>query len=202
MKKYVTNILLSFAVANNVFGVVNEDTLKSNNDTINKRTTAYSIDMPNYISMSPEMAELFRFIEYDGDLSSGVMTTSIPVYEIKCGPLSLPLSLAYEASGRRMSEVTGQIGIGWTLNAGGAIAKSVKGNPDEIESISHTGIQKSTMSEIREKLYGSDYNARKEYHVDLDNIINGYFESEYDVFSYTIPGPLDISLLTGQRQLY
>lgn len=63
MKKYVTNILLSFAVANNVFGVVNEDTLKSNNDTINKRTTAYSIDMPNYISMSPEMAELFRFIE-------------------------------------------------------------------------------------------------------------------------------------------
>lgn len=129
------------------------------------------------------------------------MTTSIPVYEIKCGPLSLPLSLAYEASGRRMSEVTGQIGIGWTLNAGGAIARSVKGNPDEIESISHTGIQKSTMSEIREKLYGSDYNARKEYHVDLDNIINGYFESEYDVFSYTIPGHSGYFIVDGSTPI-
>jgi len=201
MKKYIIDILLIITTTSNISGNTPQDIPSSRKDTISIRNTTYDVDIPNYVSMSPEMAGLFRYVEYNGDLSSGVMTTSIPIYEIKCGPLSLPLSLGYEASGRRISEVTGQIGIGWTLNAGGAIVRSVKGNPYIHSSVSSTGIQEMTMNEIKEKLYSNDYNTRKDYHRKLEEISDGYFDSEYDIFSYTIPGHAGYFIVRDTRPI-
>ncbi|MCS3284084.1 hypothetical protein NXV73_18865 [Bacteroides salyersiae] len=76
----------------------------------------YEAEMPHVIPPSHGMASLFRYIEQSFDLSTGALTFSIPIYNIQCGPLSLPISLSYETTSRRAHEVAGSLGVGWSLN--------------------------------------------------------------------------------------
>jgi len=62
---------------------------------------------------------------------TGVPDISIPIYELREGSLTLPITLSYHASGIRVDEMAGWVGLGWSLNAGGIITRTVVGMPDE-----------------------------------------------------------------------
>jgi len=62
---------------------------------------------------------------------TGIPDISIPIYNIKSGPLELPVSLSYHASGLKVQEQASWVGAGWTLNAGGVITRTVMGAPDD-----------------------------------------------------------------------
>ncbi|HLK28702.1 MAG TPA: DUF5977 domain-containing protein [Puia sp.] len=63
-------------------------------------------------------------------LSTGLPSVNIPVYEIKCGSLSLPISLSYYYSGLQPLQDASWVGLGWNLNVGGIITRSVQGQVD------------------------------------------------------------------------
>ena len=84
----------------------------------------------NILPLSPQAASLARYGEYPVSHATGIPDITIPIYEIKLGDFTLPISISYHASGIKVDDVASTVGLGWTLNAGGAITRQVFGAPD------------------------------------------------------------------------
>ena len=80
---------------------------------------------------SPNAAALGKYADYPVSYFTGVPAINIPLYTLKDGAATLPISLSYHASGIKVGEVASSVGLGWVLNAGGVITRTVKGAPDE-----------------------------------------------------------------------
>ncbi len=61
----------------------------------------------------------------------GAPEIAIPLYQLTERDLSLPIVLAYHASAHRVEDQASRVGLGWSLNAGGTISRSIRGLPDE-----------------------------------------------------------------------
>lgn len=83
------------------------------------------------IPPNPDAASLAKYADFPVDLSSGVPQISIPLWNIQCGDISVPISLRYHASGIPVAETPSYVGLGWTLNAGGAITRTIRGIADD-----------------------------------------------------------------------
>lgn len=147
-----------------------------------------STELPNIISPSPETVALFRFSEYGVSGSTGVPDISIPLYEVRSGGLSVPISISYNASGRLVSDETGPIGVGWSLNTGGMISKTVYGKDDE----QYTMPQPSEFPTAQMLSQMSDYdryNKLSSFFKQMpDENTPAVYDTEYDVFSYVFAG--------------
>jgi hypothetical protein len=62
---------------------------------------------------------------------TGVPNVSIPITTIQDGSFSLPISLSYHAGGVKVGELASWVGLGWSLQAGGMISRTVQGRADE-----------------------------------------------------------------------
>jgi hypothetical protein len=94
--------------------------------------TSQEASVINKVSIaSPTAGSLGKYADIPVNYHTGIPNISIPIYEVKEGPLSLPLSLSYHASGLKVMEPASWVGAGWALNAGGVITRSVQGAPDE-----------------------------------------------------------------------
>lgn len=82
------------------------------------------------IPPSPEAAELGKYGNVPVGLFTGTPNVSIPLAELKGNVITLPVSLSYNSSGFKPEEIAPWTGLGWTLNAGGVITRSVLGDPD------------------------------------------------------------------------
>jgi hypothetical protein len=80
---------------------------------------------------SPATAAFTRYGDVPVDLSTGVPDISIPIYTLSGHGINVPVSISYHASGIKVQDVASVVGLGWTLNAGGVITRSVLGQPDE-----------------------------------------------------------------------
>ncbi len=87
--------------------------------------------MNNFVQPSPQAAALGKYVDYPVSYYTGVPQISVPLYNLKDNGAQVPISLAYHASGIKVSEVASWVGLGWCLNAGGMITRTVRGAPDE-----------------------------------------------------------------------
>ena len=87
----------------------------------------YEASMPDIIHPSPQAMTFMRYGEIPVSLSSGVPEISIPIYSFKANGMEFPISISYHASGIRVQDIAGTVGLGWVLNAGGMIAQTVYG---------------------------------------------------------------------------
>lgn len=91
-----------------------------------------TVKLPDVIKPSPQASEMTKYIDYPMDLSSGLPSTSIPIYTVDSGSLSFPITLSYHASGFKPNDdESGVVGLGWNLNAFGMISRSINNKPDE-----------------------------------------------------------------------
>ena len=154
-------------------------------------------DLPKIIQPSPETAALFKFQDYPMDYSTGLPQISIPLYEVKSGTLSLPITLSYHASGRKVTDQDGPIAVGWNLNAGGMISRTTYSSPDF--GTQSNGIHKFPYPFITDNLDNFNHQVylQKLIHYNGNNTIteaqNNYaqnilpwLDGEYDIFSYSI----------------
>ncbi len=81
--------------------------------------------------VAPNAASLGKYGEYPVGLYTGTPNITIPLYELSAGRVKLPISLSYHAGGIKVEEIASSVGLGWSLNAGGVITRSVMGLPDE-----------------------------------------------------------------------
>ena len=111
------------------------------------------------IPLSPQAAALARYAEYPVSHTTGVPEISIPLYTIKMGGYELPISISYHASGARVTDIPTSVGLGWTLNAGGAITRTILGQPDFFRNDAYSSDYRlfdyDYIGELKEKgLYG------------------------------------------------
>lgn len=79
---------------------------------------------------SPNAAAMLNFTNNPIDMASGLLSLSVPIYTIELPGLSFPVSLSYYSGGVKVEEVSSDVGMGWSLQAGGAIIQQVKGKQD------------------------------------------------------------------------
>ena len=138
-------------------------------------------DLPKIILPSPEAASLFKFQDYPVDMSTGVPQVSIPLYQVKSGSLNVPISISYHASGRRVSDLDGPVSLGWSLNAGGSVSRTVHGSVD-FGPYPFPAPLLLNVNNVNDLLY-----LEKVSHFDKNNpaVTPGdWKDSEYDIFSY------------------
>lgn len=88
------------------------------------------IDFNKIIPVTPEAAHLQKEVKIPVDFSTGVPNISIPLFELKTGNISVPISISYHASGIQVGQLSSSVGLGWGLNAGGAVQRTIRGRAD------------------------------------------------------------------------
>ena len=68
---------------------------------------------------------------------SGKIAISIPIFEFSIDGVAIPISIDYNSNGILVDEYASRVGLGWSLQAGGIISKSIQGiNDFELSSTS------------------------------------------------------------------
>ncbi len=83
------------------------------------------------IKPSADAANLGVYGQYPVSYYRGLPQISIPLYQAKQGAISLDFNISYYASGIKVDQSSGFVGLGWVLNAGGVIVRNQGGNFDE-----------------------------------------------------------------------
>lgn len=84
----------------------------------------------DYLPPTPTAAALGKYVDAPISLATGTPEISIPIYEISIGNFKLPISLSYHAGGFRVEEESSWVGLGWSLQAGGVITRTIRGGAD------------------------------------------------------------------------
>ncbi|MDR2936462.1 MAG: RHS repeat protein [Rikenellaceae bacterium] len=79
---------------------------------------------------SPNASSLGIYGDIPVSEYTGVPNIDIPVYTIQYGDISVPISISYHGSGIKVSQEASQVGLGWALNAGGCISRTIRGLDD------------------------------------------------------------------------
>lgn len=95
-------------------------------------TTLKAGEIVDYkITVPPPQAYSFaQYADMPVSLYTGTPSIDIPLYTIQVGGYSFPISLSYHASGIKVSQEASWVGLGWNLNAGGNISRTIRGMDD------------------------------------------------------------------------
>ncbi|MBQ6750729.1 MAG: RHS repeat protein [Bacteroidaceae bacterium] len=89
-----------------------------------------TIKIPDFPYKSPEALSFERYGEYNVGEYSGNAQIAIPLYNIKCRDIEIPLTLTYQGNGIKVAEEASWVGLGWNLAIGGCINKISANLPD------------------------------------------------------------------------
>lgn len=155
--------------------------------------------MSNYVQPAPNAAALGKYVDYPISYYTGTPDISVPLYNLKDGAAGVNVSLSYHPSGIRVSELASWVGLGWALNAGGMITRTIKGAPDEGSRISSSGTPRGywadsgltklahlpTTNNSTQSMVDSNINLGTNT---IPQIIAGGSDGEPDIFTFNFGG--------------
>ena len=109
---------------------------------------------------APEVASMMKFVTIPVSPFTGQPNIDLPIYTLREGSIEIPISIRYHGGGIKVNENAGILGLGWSLNAGGCISRTVYGFPDET-----TGSQTSAIG-----LFNLDNNSRNVRNVMINRV--------------------------------
>ncbi len=134
-------------------------------------------ELPEITPPSPTAYELGKYGQNQIGLFSGAAQLNIPLYTYRAGNLSVPISLGYSSNGIQVDQVSSNVGLGWSLNAGGVITRVIRDEPDEQygtffpeEEIQQAGVRSPMALDY---FYAAG---------------NDQFDTETDLFMYNVAG--------------
>lgn len=95
----------------------------------------YAQELPKIIPASPNASSLGEFGKIPVGLFTGTPQVNIPIDQFNEGGLTVPISLSYSSNGVRVDQTASNVGLGWTLNAGGVITRVIMDDADEAVKI-------------------------------------------------------------------
>jgi YD repeat-containing protein len=83
------------------------------------------------IPPSPGAAALEKFTSIPVNFSTGVTEISYPFFSLERCRLSFSTSVSYHPGGNKVQDMASDIGLGWALNCGGRISRTIRGIRDD-----------------------------------------------------------------------
>ncbi len=168
--------------------------------------------IPNIVPPSPNAATLLKFADVPVSPYTGTADITVPIYTIQAKGLSVPINLSYHTGGVRLKEESGWIGLGWALNAGGSISRTIMDKDDFGGEYFGENVPEIT-SDIDPQTHtaeagvlGKGYEFRCDYQVntttgtvDFANAFSSAtpaIDMEPDIFNYNFPGHSGKFILT------
>ncbi|MBW7674752.1 RHS repeat domain-containing protein [Chryseobacterium chendengshani] len=89
--------------------------------------------IPKIIPPSPTVNSLMKFEEVPVSNYTGIPDITIPIANLPTGLSNVPinLSLKYHVNNAKSESKASEVGLGWSLMAGGTISRTVMGSPDD-----------------------------------------------------------------------
>lgn len=87
--------------------------------------------MVDVLSPAPNAAAIIKYGDATLNRNTGAATISIPLYSLKGTKIGTAVSLGYSSGGLRVDDIASRVGMGWSLNAGGVVTRTVRGLTDE-----------------------------------------------------------------------
>ncbi|MEM7370472.1 MAG: RHS repeat domain-containing protein [Bacteroidota bacterium] len=154
-----------------------------------------SPDLPEIIPPSPEASAFNIYGELPISHYSGISNISIPIYQINHGDISLPISLSYQTAGIRVDQEASWVGLGWLLDAGGVISRTIVGKDDfhspayfsnPVSDLTKT-FNGNYSSYVTDEIINTDCDFEYLEHLNIpDNLLapNSAYDFQPDQFSY------------------
>ncbi|MFY7936309.1 MAG: DUF6443 domain-containing protein [Flavobacterium sp.] len=136
----------------------------------------------NIVPPNPDAAALGKYGDIPVSLYTGTPNINIPLYTINRA-VSVPISLSYHASGVKVDEISSMVGLGWVLDAGGVITRTVHGIPDDLTGGLQTTDGRTKFNQYRlNQMNASDKQAYE------NGVANGSYDTEPDEYYYNFLG--------------
>lgn len=148
---------------------------------------AQSQNEPNLINPvppSPNAAALGAYGNTPVSLYTGQANVSVPIYTVTQDNFSLPITLSYSSTGLKVEEIASNVGLGWVLNAGGVITRTVFGRDD----FGANGFQSTTYDIPTDLPTDGTFAVTSEQHQTLYEFAKQNQDSEPDVFYFNFAG--------------
>lgn len=129
---------------------------------------------PSVTPLSPNSAAFEKYGVVPVNLSSGVISPSIPLLTIPVGKNNFNVGISYSSQGLRVDELPTNVGMGWSLNLG-SITRIVKDLPDEDNN--------ARISNIVTPISGSN-----NFHIGFTLNSIERLDSERDIFTVNVDG--------------
>lgn len=84
---------------------------------------------------APSASSLGQYGTHQVVLNNGLTPINITLYEIQCGDLKVPIQLCYHGGGIKVEQEATWVGLGWDLDFGGSIVRTVNGSEDKLEKL-------------------------------------------------------------------
>lgn len=141
---------------------------------------------PGYMmKMTPPSPTAFSFSKY-GDTqineSMGIIAPQIPIGTYKAGSIALPISMDYSGNGVKVDQAATWTGINWTIAAGGAITRQVRGEDDFIRP---AGSQFYSWNELQAM---DIFTTTADYQEIESFVYHSSIDSEVDLFYFNFLG--------------
>jgi len=166
---------------NKLFGIVLLLWLQS---SVVRAQNLNPLNVTNIVPPSPDVAAMAKYITMPVSYSTGVPEISVPIYTLKSGDLSLPVTLSYNASGIKVEEVATWVGLGWNLNSGGSVSRIVRGLPDDWDA--SKGFLYTTKTQAY--ILGLPYDSPERYDLFAEQIYANTLDVEPDIYIFSVQG--------------
>ena len=162
-------------------------------------------ELPTIIPPSPTVAALMKFEETPVSNYTGMPNVSIPLFS--SGTISkdvnIDLSLKYHPGSNGADERSSDVGLGWSLFAGGTISRTVRGLPDEelvlgdgLGTSTKVGIYQTTVLNHVNNYYsylnlintGATLPAETINEFLWESAVKGKYDNEHDLWQFNFMG--------------
>ncbi len=135
---------------------------------------------------TPEAMNLIKYEDIPVSYYTGIPDITVPIFNIEEKSLNVPVYLSYHAGGIKVDEIASWVGLGWSLNAGGMISRTVIGLSDESPNgyyysaaFDDGNFQPESLINFYNYLPDDDF---------LEDVARGLIDTEPDIFYYNFLG--------------
>lgn len=170
--RFLAALLLSAAINVSLF---------AQDETVYKRGSTY---YENMMPPSPGPSSVVKYVDIPFSHSAGLAEYDVPFYTLEGRELSIPIGLHYASGGIKLDEIAGVAGLGWMLEAGGCITRTVMDLPDEFRSggTRHEMPSGELLSDLEAQIENND---TKDY---LRDLLEHYIDGSLDRYNYNVCG--------------
>ena len=133
--------------------------------------------MVDFLPPPPNAAAITKAGLIGLNKNTGAPSISIPLYQVKGRNLGMEVSLTYSSNGIKVDEIASRVGMGWAINAGGVVTRTVRGLQDELNTrLLPTGN------------FGDDWPTYNFFNNIGTATPSGSYDGEPDLFNFSVDG--------------